>query len=975
VDKVTEILSQPKKLLTEVYFDLQRHFEKKYGDDTLILMEIGSFFELYEVNNEQMRVGKAKEVAELLNIQLTRKNKNILENSLSNPLLAGVPSISLERYLARLIETKRYTIVVVKQKGEPPHIKRYISNIISPGTNFEYLNEAQENTIASLLIDENSGIFSVGYAGIDVSTGKSICNEIHSTRDDKTYALDEAFALLQSYHTSEVIVTLHQKSIDEAWLMHYLELEALNYKRNHKRFKIHFQNSLFERVFAINSFLSPIEFLDLERHPSTTEALAILIDFIIEHDETIIEKMNLPTFLGNRRYMYIGNNALEQLSVISRNPSDMTLLKLMDKTSTAFGKRLLKERLLNPIYDKRILEQRYTLSEQLVAHIERFETHLKQIYDLERLLRRIKLRKLHPVELTYILFSLDAITALLHDASKEKLDIDQSLYDQTREMHTMLKESFKVESCAKFRIDQINENLFHEGIYPAIDTLQRDQESQLEKLQRVAEHIESLFEEQKSSSTPFVIIGYQESEGYYIQLTKNRFSLIEERLKESFVTVDSTHHFFKDFHYKRLKNSVKIYAPLFGTITQHYESLQVQLIALVKARYHESLELIEHRFSKVLGKLIEFIANIDVALSNAKCATRLNLVRPIIEEGRFYEAIALRHPIIESNHERGIYVPNDIFLGKNNQTKHPHITLNASSGEDVSGILLYGINSSGKSSLMKSIGLSIILAQAGLFVPAVELRFGLYEKLFTRILSQDNLYKGLSTFAVEMMELKNIFNRANSNSLVLGDEISQGTETQSALAIVASSILTLLSLKSNFIFATHLHQLKQIEQLQGIKELIFLHLGIKYDDKSDTLIYNRVLQLGMGDSLYGLEFAKSLHMHGKFLQTAHTIRESLTNDYSEVKSLKKSKRSHYNRSLYLSRCALCEAPVEDVHHIREQKEANAQGHIDHYHKHHKYNLIPLCKKHHKMVHEGRINISGFVMTSSGLKLHYEAKES
>jgi DNA mismatch repair protein MutS len=352
----------------------------------------------------------------------------------------------------------------------------------------------------------------------------------------------------------------------------------------------------------------------------------------------------------------------------------------------------------------------------------------------------------------------------------------------------------------------------------------------------------------------------------------------------------------------------------------------------------------------------------------------MNLSRPIIEEGNFYEAIGLRHPIIEANDERGIYVPNDLFLGDNNDTAHNHITLNASNGEDVYGVLLYGINSSGKSSLMKSIGLSVVLAQAGFFVPAVELRFGLYNKLFTRIVSKDNLYKGLSTFAIEMLELKNIFNRADERSLVLGDEISQGTETESALAIVSSAILKLISLKSTFIFATHLHQLGKIPQLQNLEHLIFLHLGIKYDESSDTLIYNRVLQLGQGDSLYGLEFAKSLHMDKTFLQTAQSIRENLNHSESDIKKLHKQKNSKYNKALYLSKCALCDANVEDVHHIAEQKEANNDGHIDHFHKNHKYNLIPLCKKHHNLVHEGKIIISGFVMTSEGLKLHYEVKE-
>ena len=251
---------------------------------------------------------------------------------------------------------------------------------------------------------------------------------------------------------------------------------------------------------------------------------------------------------------------------------------------------------------------------------------------------------------------------------------------------------------------------------------------------------------------------------------------------------------------------------------------------------------------------------------------------------------------------------------------------------------------------MTSIGLSVVLAQAGFFVPAVELRFGLYDKLFTRIVSQDNLYKGLSTFAVEMMELKNIFNRANERSLILGDEISQGTETESALAIVSSTILKLISLKSTFIFATHLHQLGSIPQLEELKNLIFLHLGIKYDESSDALIYNRVLQLGMGDSLYGLEFAKSLHMDKEFLTMAQTIRENLNHGSSEMKKLRKQERSKYHKDLVLSNCALCEEKVEDVHHIAEQQDANESGHIDHYHKNHKYNRIPICKRHHDLVH-------------------------
>ncbi len=155
--------------------------------------------------------------------------------------------------------------------------------------------------------------------------------------------------------------------------------------------------------------------------------MAILIEFIIEHDEAIIEKMNRPLFLGISKYLYLGNNALEQLGVISRDRSELTLLELIDKTSTAFGKRLLKERLLSPIVDRETLEKRYDLSERLMNETNQYDTYLKNIYDLERITRRIKLQKLHPVELTYITSSLHAISKLLKNAKQNGVKYDENL--------------------------------------------------------------------------------------------------------------------------------------------------------------------------------------------------------------------------------------------------------------------------------------------------------------------------------------------------------------------------------------------------------------------------------------------------------------------------------------------------------------------------------------------------------------------
>jgi DNA mismatch repair protein MutS len=220
------------------------------------------------------------------------------------------------------------------------------------------------------------------------------------------------------------------------------------------------------------------------------------------------------------------------------------------------------------------------------------------------------------------------------------------------------------------------------------------------------------------------------------------------------------------------------------------------------------------------------------------------------------------------------------------------------------------------------------------------------------------------------LELKNIFNRANENSLILGDEISHGTETISGVSIVSSAIMKLSKLQSLFLFATHLHQLNSIDEVQALNNVINLHLSVKYDPKDDKLIFDRKLKDGSGSSVYGLEFAKSLHMDREFLDNANKIRKKLTNDYDDIELIKSNKSSKYNKNLILTKCAICEKVVDDVHHIKEQKNSNKDGFIEHFHQNHKCNLIPLCKEHHKAVHEGKIIISGFFMTDKGLELAY-----
>jgi DNA mismatch repair protein MutS len=979
---VNELLeTNTSKLLTEIYFELQEHFEKKYGKNALVLMEIGTFFEVYEVNNSTQKIGKAKEISELLNIQLTRKNKNILENSVKNPLLAGIPSISLQKHLDRIVSEKKYTIIVIKQKGQPPKITRYISDIISPGTNFDFVKGDESNYITSLLFDNNNGIYSVGYCAIDITTGKTHLFETHGTKDDKKYALDEVFRLLQSYKSSEIMLGFLEKSIRINEVLIDLSLdENDNYHIHNDRLKVDYQNELFKRVYKIESLLTPIEYLHLERLPLVSQSLALLIDFIIGHDYRVVQKLNPPTIIDSSKYLFLGNNALSQLNFISPIDSEFTILKLIDKTSTAIGKRLLKERLLNPINDKKELNSRYNLSLKLANDYKTIDDDLKNIYDIERIIRRVKLLKLHPYEINYLHSSLMAIkrvATLIEEKSIQKLDFSISELDS---FANYLENTFDFEVSGKYNVQDINRNFFKPTIDHRLDELVNENIEYEKKLTIITTKIDKIIAQVNNQKTvnKFASIEELDKEGHYINLTRNRYMAIKDTLANEMVFVDDEPLFFKDLKVKVLTNSVKITSALIDEISNKLTKNRVQIVALVLDVFKEKLKHIEIKYSVLIDTLIAFVSKVDVAISNVKMAIIHNYTKPNIvdtdEDKSFLEAIELRHPLIEIQEEKGIYIPNDIILGDKEYISTPQkrdsIIYNYNNSNKVNGILLYGINSSGKSSLMKSIGVAVVLAQSGFFVPCREFRFSLYDSLFTRIVGKDDLLKGLSTFAVEMMELKNIFNRANAKSLILGDEISHGTETLSGVSIVSSAILRLKQKESLFVFATHLHQLGKIDEISSLDEVINLHLNVYFDEDEDKLVFDRKLAIGSGSSMYGLEFAKSLHMDREFLSRANSIRKRLCDDYDDIEVLSQKRKSKYNKSLYITKCAICNDIVEDVHHINEQSKSSESGHIDHFHQNHKFNLIPLCKKHHKDVHSGKLIISGFNMTDKGLKLQY-----
>jgi DNA mismatch repair ATPase MutS len=252
------------------------------------------------------------------------------------------------------------------------------------------------------------------------------------------------------------------------------------------------------------------------------------------------------------------------------------------------------------------------------------------------------------------------------------------------------------------------------------------------------------------------------------------------------------------------------------------------------------------------------------------------------------------------------------------------------------------------STLMKSVGVAVLMAQSGMYVPASSIEMTPIHSLFTKIGSRDNIWKGHSTFITEMSELKHILDRSSSSSLILCDELTSGTETFSATGIVASTLMHLIDKKSLFILTTHLHTLKTLPEVVGEKRLKIMHLGMEYNASEKRLVFDRVLREGMGRSVYGLEIAEYLGFSQGFIQKAYAFRSQL--DIHDT-SVVPTRRSRYNRKKWVDKCARCGATKNlHTHHILPQALASEDGYIGVHHKDVVHNLMILCRECHEKEH-------------------------
>ena len=741
----------------------------------------------------------------------------------------------------------------------------------------------------------------------------------------------------------------------------------------------------------------------------------------------------------------IDTTETNQINLYNGNVRRKSLLDILDKTKSVIGRREFRNRISLPITNKEELENRYDAITALQKLQNKYITadtrninvllgpyniirgNLGDIKDISKIIRKIVTRKCMPSDI-FVFY--DSIVNMLecHKYITKVSDMYLEEYERNN-LPSLDKEYMKAAKSLIQNLDNIfnfehcithwstfSNSIFKKGYSPKIDELQRQVESDRDFFMLFRKAFSILIDptlEKKLENTTndteikkLLLINEGNNTKYNNYLYCNEKNMMklkqlkddepsrivkvgENNIKLSSLEIlflrKGTYHIKTDYVYLSSKN---------------YTTNLEELKNVCKKMFSEWCLHFYQEQSNYISEFIKWIADIDVLQSCAIVADKYGYTRPEIKynyenydeyyENRDCDSITedckdmsnnsyinvegLRHPIIERYLDDNKYVPNDISLSVDND-----------------GMLLFGLNAAGKSSLAKSIGCAIIMAQAGMFVACSSMTFNPYKYLFTRIRNNDDIYAGLSSFEVEMREFKVILDYSNSESLILGDELCSGTETLDATALMASGLQQLCKRKASFIFATHLHFLTELECVNNLDNLVYKHIAVNRDPQnSSRLIYERKLRDGNGPQSYGILVCKSMNLDYEFVKEAERIRtdiergniltfnDRLTGDQELVKpDLTIQKHSKYNQCKLFKNCEVCGDNGEHIHHIDMQCSADEKGIISKdklkYHKNEKWNLVCLCINCHQEVHKSKpkLIIHGYMETSNGHILNYE----
>ena len=761
----------------------------------LLFYRMGDFYELF--------YDDAKKAAELLDVTLTARGKS---NDAPIPM-AGVPYHAADNYLARLVKLG-VSVAIAEQIGDPATskgpVERKVVRVVTPGTlsDESLLEEGQDNLL--VCIDETidsrdsrqaSSVW--GIAAMDVSSGRFTVQEVSTLEQvlGELQRLNPAELLLNDTHARPEI-TANRKGLrlQPAWAFDRdAAVRLLNQQFNTHNLNGFGVEHLHTGLRAAGCLLQYVR--DTQR--SALPHVRALVPELV-HDSVVMDA-------ATRRNLEIDCN--------QRGGEDHTLYAVLENTSTAMGKRLLRRWLNRPLRHLDVLQQRQDAVAQL-HHNYRFEPlreALKPICDLERILSRVALRSARPRDLSRLCSSL----AQLPNLQKELKVFDSMLL---RQLAAHISEFPILVQLLQKAIIENPPMLLRDG-----GVIADGYDAELDELRAISNNagdflVKLEIQERQRTGINTLKVAYNRVHGYYIEISHAQ----SDKVPMEYIRRQT------------VKNAERYITPELKTFEDKALSSKSRSLAREKFLYDHLLERLNEDLL-LLQTAAQAISELDVLANFAERAEALNYVRPQLREQRGISIQGGRHPVVERVIEEA-FVPNHLELDEQQRM-----------------LIITGPNMGGKSTYMRQAALITLLAHTGSFVPASSATLGIVDRIFTRIGSSDDLAGGRSTFMVEMTETANILHNATGQSLVLMDEVGRGTSTFDGLSLAWACAHHLADqLRAFTLFATHYFELTALpEVVAGVRNV---HLDAT--EQGDRIIFLHAVQEGAANRSYGLQVAQ-----------------------------------------------------------------------------------------------------------------------
>jgi DNA mismatch repair protein MutS len=1034
------------------YFTLTKQYIDEYGQNTILLMQCGAFFEVYGLKdkNDAIYGSNITDFSRICDLNVVDKKVCI---GADNVVMSGFKDHLVDKYIKKL-QDNGYTVAVYAQ-NDPNEgvITRSLLGVFSPGTYFSTEPDTITNKTCCIWVEtlkktmlsmktqkmDKNKIVYIGVSIIDIYTGKTSIMEYSEQYIKNPTTFDELERFISIHCPSESIIISNLDANDVSDIVSYINLKSksihyvnlldnetnsntnsntntntntntnnVNNKRAANCEKQIYQTQLLSKFYKITDIGSFMSIFNDRVY--ATQSFCYLLDFIYQHSPNLVYKIDEPTIENDNSKLILANHSLKQLNIIDDDNYSgkySSVVKMLNECITPMGKRKFINCFLNPVTDITYLQEEYNIVEHLMSNVDEYlviKQMLLSIKDITKINRQIMLKKVSPkyiyqlhnsVLISKLVYNFVIGNHKLSEYLKSRMTPDKfdNLLVHIVEISTFLDNVLITDDCKDIdNIHKIEKSFIKNGVDAELDKqimILMESEDQLECCRAYFSSIIANYETggskkkakttkgadvdipgEKESKDTFVKIHETEKNNFSLVATDRRCKILEEVLlktKESHVCLKYQSSFYKEEREFVLELGAKVIdfskqsstnrfitSVQIGKLCRDVSLIKVNLIDTIVKVYNKIINNLEI-FQEKIQNICEFITYTDVAFAKMYIADKYNYCKPdVVNESpkSFIKVTKLRHCLIEKIQQSELYVANDITLGDGS----------------LDGILLYGTNAVGKTSFIRALGISVIMAQAGLYVPASSFQFYPYKYIFTRIIGNDNLFKGLSTFAVEMSELRTILRLADPFSLVLGDELCSGTESISAVSIFVAGIQMLQQRQCSFIFATHLHEITGYDEIVSLHNVACKHMSVIYDKERDMLIYDRKLKDGPGTNMYGLEVCKSLNLPQDFLDIAHQIRMKYK---PETNSLLDQKPSHFNAKHIKGMCEKCGIKIaSEVHHLQYQQDADDRGIIKNtnegltFHKNHPANLISLCEACHNDIHNTGTKLKK-VKTSKG----------